>query len=286
MRIAQVFQQIQQAKVSVNRVGDILNAKPEPARDTGVASLPPIKGRVIFEKVSFKYSPESPNVLEDINFEVKAGQVIGLIGSSGSGNSTLMKLLQRLYTPQKGRILVDGVNIALADPTWLRRQIGVVPQESVLFNRSIRDNIAIANPALDIEAVEAAAQLAGADEFIRALPQAYDTIVGERGATLSAGQRQRIALARALANNPRLLVLDEATSALDYESERIIQINMRRICQGRTVFIVAHRLSTVRIADRILTIENGRIVEDGSHHALLEAKGRFAQLHAMQEGAA
>ena len=286
MRIAQVFQQIQQAKVSVSRVGEILNAKPEPARDSGVAGLPPIKGRVVFENVSFKYGPESPNVLEDVGFEVKPGQIVGLVGSSGSGKSSLMKLLQRLYTPQKGRILVDGVNIAQVDPTWLRRQIGVVLQESVLFNRSIRDNIALANPSLSIEAVEAAAQLAGADEFIRALPQAYDTIVGERGATLSAGQRQRIALARALVNSPRLLILDEATSALDYESERVIQQNMRRICQGRTVFIVAHRLSTVRMADRILTIENGRVVEDGSRQSLLDAKGRFAQLHAMQEDAA
>lgn len=286
MRIAQVFQQIQQAKVSVSRVGDILNAKPEPATDTSVSNLPPIKGRVAFENITFKYGPESPNVLEEINLEVQAGQVIGIVGSSGSGKSTLMKLLQRLYTPQKGRILVDGINIAQIDPTWLRRQIGVVLQESVLFNRSIRDNIAIANPALNIEAVEAAAKLAGADEFIRALPQAYDTIVGERGATLSAGQRQRIALARALVTNPRLLILDEATSALDYESERIIQQNMRNICKGRTVFIIAHRLSTVRIADRILTVENGRIIEDGSHKSLLDSKGRFAQLHAMQKGVA
>lgn len=286
MRIAQVFQQIQQAKVSVSRVGDILNAKPEPARDSGVANLPPVKGRVAFENISFKYGPETPNVLEEVSFDVKTGEIVGVVGSSGSGKSTLMKLLQRLYTPQKGRILIDGINIAQVDPTWLRRQIGVVLQESVLFNRSIRDNIAISNPSMSIEAVEEAARLAGADDFIRALPQAYDTIVGERGATLSAGQRQRIALARALVNNPRLLILDEATSALDYESERVIQMNMRRICQGRTVFIVAHRLSTVRIADRILTVENGRIVEDGSHKSLLEADGRFAQLHAMQEGAA
>ncbi len=284
MRIAQVFQQIQQAKVSVSRVGDILNAKPEPARGSNVSNLPSITGRVDFENITFKYGPESPNVIEDVSFDVKAGQVVGIIGSSGSGKSTIMKLLQRLYTPQKGRILVDGINIAQIDPTWLRRQVGVVLQESVLFNRSIRDNIAVANPSLNIEAVEAAAKLAGADDFIRALPQAYDTIVGERGATLSAGQRQRIALARALVNDPRLLILDEATSALDYESEHIIQQNMRRICQGRTVFIVAHRLSTVRIADRILTVENGRIVEDGSHKTLLDEGGRFAQLYAMQEG--
>ncbi len=286
MRIAQIFQQIQQAKVSVSRVGDILNATPEPARGSNVENLPPVKGNVSFENISFKYGPESPNVIEEVGFTIKAGEVVGIVGTSGSGKSTLMKLLQRLYSPQKGRILVDGINIAQIDPTWLRKQIGVVLQESILFNRSIRDNIAIGNPSLSIEAVEAAANLAGADDFIRALPQAYDTVVGERGATLSAGQRQRIALARALIGNPRLLILDEATSALDYESERTIQQNMRKICQGRTVFIVAHRLSTVSVADRILTVENGRIVEDDSHTALLNGGGRFAQLHAMQEGQA
>lgn len=286
MRIAQVFQQIQQAKVSVNRVGDIINAQVEPASGTSVDNLPPLRGDVRFEDVSFSYGPESPCVVEDINFDVKGGEIIGIVGSSGSGKSTLMKLLQRLHTPQKGRILADGINVSQVEPSWIRRQIGVVLQESVLFNRSIRDNIALTNPSLPIEQVELAARLAGADEFIRALPQAYDTVVGERGATLSAGQRQRIALARALVGNPRILILDEATSALDYESERIIQHNMRKICQGRTVFIIAHRLSTVRIADRILTVEKGRIVEDGPHNVLLGSNGRFAQLHAMQEGQA
>lgn len=286
MRIAQAFQQIQQTKVSVNRVGDIINAQVEPASGSSVENLPVLRGNVQFENVSFRYGPENPEVVEEIDFDVKAGEIIGIVGSSGSGKSTLMKLLQRLYTPQKGRILVDGINIAQVEPSWLRRQIGVVLQESVLFNRSIRDNIALTNPSLSIEKVEQAARLSGADAFIRALPQAYDTIVGERGATLSAGQRQRIALARALVGNPRILILDEATSALDYESERIIQHNMRKICQGRTVFIVAHRLSTVRIADRILTVERGKIVEDGTHKALLGSNGRFAQLHAMQEGQA
>ncbi|MFW5498126.1 MULTISPECIES: peptidase domain-containing ABC transporter [unclassified Maridesulfovibrio] len=284
MRIAQVFQQIQQAKVSVNRVGDIINSQVEPASGSSVENLPALRGNVRFEDVSFSYGPESPCVVEDISFDVRAGEIVGIVGSSGSGKSTLMKLLQRLYTPQKGRILADGINVSQVEPSWLRRQIGVVLQESILFNRSIRDNIALTDPSLSIEKVEYAARLAGADEFIRALPQAYDTIVGERGATLSAGQRQRIALARALVGNPRILIFDEATSALDYESERIIQHNMRKICQGRTVFIVAHRLSTVRIADRILTVEKGRIVEDGPHKVLLASNGRFAQLHAMQEG--
>jgi len=283
MRIAQLFQHIQQAKVSTKRVGDILNAQPEPARGNS-QNLPAIKGKVEFQNITFKYGPDSPNALEEVNFEVQPGEIIGLIGSSGSGKSTIVRLIQRLYSPQRGRILVDGINIAQIDPTWLRRQIGVVPQESVLFNRSIRDNIALSNPSLSIEQVERAAQLAGADDFIRALPEAYDTVVGERGATLSAGQRQRIAIARALVNNPRILIFDEATSALDYESEQIVQRNMQAICKGRTVFIIAHRLSTVRIANRIFTVEDGRIVEQGSHQKLLRANGRFAQLHAIHEG--
>jgi subfamily B ATP-binding cassette protein HlyB/CyaB len=195
-----------------------------------------------------------------------------------------MKLLQRLYIPQAGRILVDGINIAQVDPTWLRRHLGVVLQDAVLFNRSIRDNIAIRNPGVSFATVENVARLAGADEFIRALPHAYDTIVGERGCLLSAGQRQRIAIAQALLTNPSILILDEATSALDYEAERAIQHNMREICAGRTVFIIAHRLSTVRGADRIITIENGRLVEEGSPGQLLSRGGRYAQL-AQLEGA-
>jgi subfamily B ATP-binding cassette protein HlyB/CyaB len=172
----------------------------------------------------------------------------------------------------------------MVDVAWLRRQVGVVLQENVLFNRSIRDNIALADPALPMERVVAAAQLAGAHEFILELPQGYDTVVGERGASLSGGQRQRIAIARALIGDPRILILDEATSALDYESERVIQDNMRRIAQGRTVLIIAHRLSTVRRADRIVTLERGRLVEDGNHDELLRRGGRYAHLHRLQAG--
>ena len=185
-------------------------------------------------------------MLHDVSFSVPAGQVIGIVGPSGSGKSTLAKLIQRLYVPESGRVLVDGVDLAMVDTAWLRRQIGVVLQENVLFNRSVRDNIALADPAMPIERVIAAAKLAGAHDFILELPEGYDTIVGERGSTLSGGQRQRIAIARALVTDPRILIFDEATSALDYESERIIQDNMRQIAKGRTVFIIAHRLSTVR----------------------------------------
>jgi subfamily B ATP-binding cassette protein HlyB/CyaB len=181
-------------------------------------------------------------------------------------------------------VLIDGVDIAMVDVAWLRRQVGVVLQENVLFNRSIRDNIALSDPSVPIERVIAAAELAGAHEFILELHEGYDTVVGERGSTVSGGQRQRIAIARALIGSPRILIFDEATSALDYESERIVQENMRRISQGRTVLIIAHRLSTVAMADRIITLERGHIVEDGTHDELIRTGGRYATLHRLQSG--
>jgi len=284
LRLAQLWQDFHQARLSIARLGDILNAVPEPANQPGRAALPAIKGAITFDHVSFRYRLDGPEILHSVNLNVPAGQVVGIVGPSGSGKSTLTKLVQRLYVPESGRILVDGVDLSVVDVAWLRRQIGVVLQENMLFNRSIRDNIALADPAMTMERVIAAAGLAGAHEFILELPQGYDTIVGERGANLSGGQRQRIAIARALVGNPRILIFDEATSALDYESERIIQDNMRKIAQGRTVLIIAHRLSTVRRADRILTLERGRLVEDGSHDELVHRDGRYANLHKLQAG--
>ncbi|MCB1890254.1 MAG: ATP-binding cassette domain-containing protein, partial [Rhodocyclaceae bacterium] len=266
--------------------GDILNTPTEPGYNPGRATLPEMKGAVRFDHVSFRYAPERPQVLNDITLEIRPGEVIGIVGRSGSGKSTLTKLIQRLYVPAAGRVLIDGVDLALVEPAWLRRQVGVVLQENFLFNRSVRENIALANPGLPMEPVIAAAKLAGAHEFILELPEGYDTLVGEHGANLSGGQRQRIAIARALVTNPGILILDEATSALDYESERIIQQNMRAISQGRTVFVIAHRLSAVRHSDRILVVEEGRIVEQGSHDALLRERGIYMRLHAMQAGLA
>jgi subfamily B ATP-binding cassette protein HlyB/CyaB len=270
--------------VSIDRLGDILNTTPEPMFDPGRAALPPIRGEVTFEHVGFRYRVDGAKVLDDISLKVTAGQVIGIVGPSGSGKSTLTKLVQRLYVPESGRILIDGIDLTVADVVWLRRQIGAVLQESVLFNRSIRENIALADPGMGMDQVMAAAELAGAHEFILELPDGYNTVVGERGASLSGGQRQRIAIARALITNPRILIFDEATSALDYESEHIIQRNMRRISSGRTVFIIAHRLSAVRHADRIITIEGGRLVEDGTHDELIKKAGRYATLHQIQAG--
>jgi subfamily B ATP-binding cassette protein HlyB/CyaB len=281
LRIAQLWQDFQQVRLSIDRTGDILNTTPEPG-PSGQARLPPINGHIRLEGVNFRYRADGQPVLRDINLDIPAGQIIGIVGSSGSGKSTLAKLIQRLYVPETGRVFVDGHDLALADPAWLRRQIGVVLQESVLFNRTVRDNIALADPGMPMEQVIEAAQLAGAHEFIAALPEGYSTMIGERGASLSGGQRQRMAIARALVADPRILIFDEATSALDYESEAAIQANMRRICEGRTVLLIAHRLSTLRGASRIITIEKGQVVEDGTHKTLLRRDGRYARLWALQ----
>jgi ATP-binding cassette, subfamily B, bacterial HlyB/CyaB len=284
LRLAQMWQDFHQARLSVQRLGDILNTTAERAFMPGRARLPAIRGGIRFDHVSFRYRLDGQQVLHDVTFDIPAGQTVGIVGPSGSGKSTFAKLVQRLYVPESGRVLVDGMDLGLADPAWLRRQIGVVLQENVLFNRSVRDNIALADPAMPMERVIAAARLAGAHDFIVELAEGYDTIVGERGSTLSGGQRQRIAIARALVTNPRILIFDEATSALDYESERVIQENMREIVKGRTVLVIAHRLSTVRAMDRIVTLEGGRVVEDGSHDALIKTGGRYASLHRLQAG--
>jgi subfamily B ATP-binding cassette protein HlyB/CyaB len=284
LRLAQIWQDFHQARLSIARLGDILNTVPETAFKPTRATLPAIRGDVAFEHVTFRYRIDGPEVLHDINLSVPAGQVVGIVGASGSGKSTFAKLIQRLYVPESGRVLVDGVDLAMVDIAWLRRQVGIVLQDNILFNSSVRENIALADPAMPMERIVAAATLAGAHDFILELPDNYDAIIGERGSSLSGGQRQRIAIARALATDPRILIFDEATSALDYESERIIQQNMDRIAKGRTVFIIAHRLSTVRAADRIITIERGRVVEDGTHDELIRTGGRYATLFRLQGG--
>ncbi len=284
LRLVHLWQEFQQAGISVRRLGDILNAPSEPGYNPGRASLPTLQGEVRFCGVTFRYRPDQPPVLREIELQVEPGEVIGIVGRSGSGKSTLTKLIQRLYQPESGRVLVDGIDLALLEPAWLRRQIGVVLQEEYLFNRSVRENIALADPGAPLEAVIEAARLAGAHEFILELPEGYDNLVGERGCNLSGGQRQRIAIARALMHDPRILILDEATSALDYESERIIRDNMQRICRRRTVFIIAHRLSAVSHCNRILVIDRGRIVEQGTHAQLLRSQGLYARLHGLQEG--
>jgi len=284
IRMAQLWQDFQQVRIAIERLGDVLNQPTEPGTGSRVA-LPSLKGEVRFESVKFRYGLDGPWTLEDIDLVVPAGTSLGIVGSSGSGKSTLTKLLQRMYVPASGRVMIDGVDIAQIDPAWLRRQIGVVLQENLLFNRTIRENIALANPAMPLDKVIAAAELAGAHEFIVKLPQGYDTQVEERGTNLSGGQRQRLAISRALVSSPRILILDEATSALDAESEEIIQTNLKAISAGRTVIIIAHRLSAVRQCDSLITLESGRIVERGNHEELLRAGGRYADLHRRQSGA-
>lgn len=286
LRLSQLWQDFQQVRISVDRLGDVLNSPAEPEHNPNRASLPPIKGNVEFDKVRFRYRPDAPEALRGVALNVGAGEMLGIVGPSGSGKSTLTKLVQRLYIPEQGRVLVDGVDLSLVDPAWLRRQIGVVLQENILFNRSVRENISLADPTRPMEAVIAAAQLAGAHDFILELPHGYDTIIDERGSNLSGGQRQRMAIARALIGDPRILILDEATSALDAESEEIIQDNLASIAQGRTVMIIAHRLSAVRQCDRIVTVEAGEITEIGTHEELLKADGRYAMLYNKQMGIA
>lgn len=281
LRLAQMWNDFQQVGVSMERLGDILNARTEAGGPR--TALPRIEGSVEFDQVSFRYRPDASQVLRGMSFRVEPGEVLGIVGRSGSGKSTITKLTQRLYVPERGRILIDGHDVAVIDAASLRAQIGVVLQENVLFNRSVRENIALANPLASMEEIIAVAKLAGAHEFICELPEGYDSQVGENGTGLSGGQRQRVALARALLKDPRILIMDEATSALDYESERIIQEGMDRICRGRTVIIVAHRLSAVRNADRILVLERGEIAEVGTQAELLSRPtGLYARLHRMQ----
>ena len=272
-------------KISIDRLGDVLNAKAEPEHDPNRAALPSIEGRIRLERVRFRYVADQPDVLKGIDLDIAPGEMIGVVGPSGSGKSTFTSLIQRLHVPTQGRVLVDGVDLMLVDPAWLRRQVGVVLQENELLNRSVRDNIALADPIASMDRVIDAARLAGAHDFILQLPHGYDSVLEERGRNLSGGQRQRIAIARALINDPRILNLDEATSALDAESEEVIQANLKAIASGRTVIIVAHRLSAVRSADRIITIENGLITEAGSHADLLTLSGRYADLYRRQNRA-
>jgi ATP-binding cassette, subfamily B, bacterial HlyB/CyaB len=286
LRLSQLWQDFQQVRISVDRLGDVLNAPAEPEHNPGRASLPRIEGAIEFDKVRFRYRPDAAEALRGVSITIAAGEMLGIVGPSGSGKSTLTKLIQRLYVPEQGRVLVDGVDLALVDPAWLRRQVGVVLQENILFNRSVRDNIALSDPTQPMETVLAASELAGAHDFVVQLPHGYDTLIDERGANLSGGQRQRLAIARALIGDPRILILDEATSALDAESEEVLQDNLRRIAHGRTVIIIAHRLSAVRQCHRIITVEAGEITEQGDHGTLLRSGGRYASLHAKQMGAA
>lgn len=282
LRIVQMWQDFQQTSISLKRLGEIFQTRTEPAMEGATSRLPAIQGVIQFQRVTFRYHPEAGEVIKNMTFTVPAGKVIGIVGRSGSGKSTISKLVQRLYLPESGKILIDGTDIALADPAWLRRQIGVVLQENFLFKGSIRDNIALQNPAASMDEIIRVAKIAGAHEFITELTEGYDTEVGEMGTGLSGGQKQRIAIARALLCNPKILIFDEATSALDYESERVIQQNLWEICKGRTVLMIAHRLSTLKDADAIMVVEKGQVAEYGPRQELIQKKGLYYHLLSQQ----
>lgn len=281
LRLVHMWQDFQQAKLSLERIGDIINTPPEIVGAS--ITLTDLKGKIVFDNVTFKYSIDFPEVLKNISFKVEPGMLIGIVGKSGSGKSTIGKLIQRLYLPNEGRILIDDIDIRQIDPFILRSKIGVVLQESFLFSGTIKENISIAKPHATMEEIINAAKLAGAHEFISEMPMGYDTILEERGASLSGGQKQRIAIARALITNPRILILDEATSALDYDSERIIYNTLRKLKGRLTILFISHRLSFMKECDQIFVIDKGKLIEKGTHYQLLQGNTFYSYLWKQQE---
>jgi subfamily B ATP-binding cassette protein HlyB/CyaB len=278
-RLVQLWQQLQQAGVSVRRLRDIFETPREPALWTAASvPLPRVSGGIRLSNVTFRYQPGGEDILHGISLAVPPGRILGVVGPSGSGKSTLARLLQRTVVPQQGRILLDDMDLSVFDPAWLRRRVAIVPAEAHLFHRTVRENIALSDPAVDEDRVARAAVLAGAHDFIVRLPQGYETVIGERGHALSGGQRQRIALARSIYSEPAVLVLDEATSALDFESEQAIQRRMRELCRGRTVIIIAHRLSALMPASHIAVLEEGRITAFGTPAELAQGDSYFARM--------
>ena len=283
MAVVGVWDELQEALISVERLNDVFSTEPEESPGKPMLVLPQIRGEVVLEDVTFQYdSSEDSNTLQNLSFSVQPGQTIAIVGRSGSGKTTLVKLLQAMYYANRGRILIDGHDIRQVSPQSLRSQLGVVPQECFLFSGTVLENIQLYRPEFTLDQVIEVSKLAEAHTFIQDLPLSYNTKVGERGANLSGGQRQRIAIARSLLGNPRILLLDEATSSLDTESERRFQQNLARISRDRTTFIIAHRLSTVQNADRILVLDRGVLVEQGNHEELIAAQGIYYHLAQQQ----
>lgn len=285
-KLLTMWPQIQRMGMCLQMMGDIINTSIEPVLMDSVGKRARrLSGKMELKNIKFRYRMDTPLVLKGINMNVNPGEKVGIVGRSGSGKSTIANVVQYMYQPEDGEIIFDGLSVKEINIAWLRSQIGVVMQESYLFDSSIRDNIAMNRPNATMDEVIQAAKLAGAHEFILELKEGYDTKAGERGSALSGGQRQRIAIARALLDNPPILIFDEATSALDYESERIIMKNMDAIGANRTMLIIAHRLSTIRRCDRIVVVDRGEIIEEGTHDQLMAAKGAYYGLYTQQEGA-
>ncbi|MGB3755654.1 MAG: peptidase domain-containing ABC transporter, partial [Rivularia sp. (in: cyanobacteria)] len=284
LRLTQLWQNFQETALSLERLSDIIDSPQEASEeDKGNIPMPMIEGAVKFDDVSFRFKPTGPMQLNNVSLEFPPGIFVGVVGQSGSGKSTLMKLVPRLYPLESGRILIDGYDINKVELYSLRQQIGIVPQDTLLFEGSVQENIALNFPDATPEEIIEAAKIAVAHEFIMELPNGYNSRVGERGSALSGGQRQRVAIARTILQNPRLLILDEATSALDYESERQVCLNLAEAFKGRTVFFITHRLSTIRNADIILMLDKGYVVEQGTHQELMSLKGRYYCLYQQQE---
>ena len=284
LRLSNLYQNFQQTSISLERLADIIDTRPESsANDQRNIPMPLILGAIRFEDVSFAFKPNTPLQISNINLQIPSGNFVAIVGQSGSGKSTLTKLLPRLYTPQAGRIYVDDIDISKVELYSLRSQIGIVPQDSLLFDGTVQDNIALSDPDASVEDVIAAAKLACAHDFIMSLPSGYGTPVGERGGALSGGQRQRIAIARSILQNPRLLIMDEATSALDYETERSVSLNLMDHFREQTVLFITHRLSSIVHADLIVLMHDGRVDEVGTHSALMERRGRYFALFNQQD---
>ena len=284
LNLATSWQSFQSVALSMERLSDVVDTPIESGdSELDQLPLPPVAGEVSFQDVEFRFRENTPLVVNRVSFKVPAGAFVGIVGRSGSGKSTIMKLLPRLYSPTSGRILIDGYDIAKLQLGSVRRQIGIVPQDSLLFDGTVRDNISLTSPNATSEEIVAAAKVACAHEFIMELPDGYATRVGERGGGLSGGQRQRIAIARSVLQKPSLLILDEATSALDYLTERQVCLNLKQAFEGSTVFFITHRLSTIRTADQILMMDGGYLVEQGSHQELLDVQGRYFALYSQQE---
>jgi ATP-binding cassette subfamily B protein len=283
LRLTQLWQNFQETGLSLERLADIVDTPQEAELDRQNIPMPLIKGTVTYENLAFRFNPHGPLQLYNVNLEFPAGTFVALVGESGAGKSTITKLLARLYEPESGRILIDGYDINKVELYSLRRQIGMVPQETLLFDGTVQENIALTNPDATVEEIVSAAKAAAAHEFIMTLPNGYNTRVGERGASLSGGQRQRVAIARSVLQRPQILILDEATSALDYNTERQVFLNLKEVFKDHTVFFITHRLASIKSADIIVMMDKGTVAEEGTHEELMAKKGLYYTLYKQQD---